>query len=142
VAIKQISISLIGNYSDGRNVGVDDFKRPLSISKSDQIVKVTVDRGPWANGVVVFMRGDIRSYASEPDPDEAFEKEIQDVCEYVAGWLAKRTTILHKMISARLDLFLLIDMWITQNQMDLDLPPSLLLVCGESKIKIQLITND
>jgi hypothetical protein len=142
MAIRLISISLLASFSDGRNVDKDTFITPLELSDCDQIVSFEVDQGKWGSAYIVFLQEDISSYMSNPEPYTAFYQKIDSVFIYLQDWLSKRKNCIHEMLAKELKISLLVDMWIDDNQMDLELPSSLLLVCGECNINFQIITND
>lgn len=142
MAIRRISVALIGDYSDGREVGAEDFLTPLQISNSDPVVCTESNRGPWANGVIEFVDMEIELFLSDPDPYDSLEKSMYRKFEIIADWLSKRTENLRELVGSGLNLRIFIDMFIQDDQLDLIIAPSLLLACGQLGIPVQLITND
>jgi hypothetical protein len=143
MAVQNVSISLQAVHRDGGNVSREEFIHPLDIKSTDKIVQIFSDRGKWASGLVVFFQGDISEFAASLEPRESFAEQIKSTLDYIALWLDERPPgAIESLIRNGLELSLFIPLWIDQDQMELSLPPCLLLACGRLAIKIEMITND
>jgi hypothetical protein len=142
MAITNISACLIGSYQDGRNVSSKDFTELLQLPATHWPVRIEADRGPWASAFVEFLDLTLNAFDNEPEPYAAFDREIHQRIEVACKWLTSQSDRVKALTDSGLTLCFLIDMQIDNDQLDLTIPPDLLLACGQCQIPIQLITND
>ena len=142
MSLQAATVSLRGFYRDGRNVSPGVFLVPLDLSPSDSIVETTCDRGPWQSALVVFSRRRIGDFRSASEPHEAFAAALASDLLNLETWLEAhgRQVAAVKASGVEMDVFL--DLWIEQDQLEICLPPPLLLACGQLDLKIEMITND
>ena len=133
-------ISLRGYYDDGKNVTSEAFVAPLRVS--DQGMGALADRGAWKSALITLSSRLIKDYESYDEPHDAFAADLASDLQRAADWLEERRTEIDKLKSRGMHLDVFADLWIDQEQMELSLPHSLMRVCGELGLKLEVITND
>jgi hypothetical protein len=136
-----MGVFLVASYPDGKNVRAEDFTLKLSISESDG-VSCVADRGTWVSALVTFADLRLSDFQSAEKRSAAFSEALQGRLAAAAKWLGERRETLRQMARDGLGMFLLLDAFIDQDQFEIDLPPALLLACGECDVKIKVLTND
>ncbi len=142
MAVESFELSLRGYYKDGHAVTRDVFAEPLNARRSEGIVDVVCDRGSWQSGLIVLSQRRVSDYEQESEPHEAFAAEIRVDLERIARWLVEREEGVSRIKEAGLTVDVFMDVWIDQDQLELSLPPSLLLACGRLGLEVQIVTND
>lgn len=115
-----------------------EFLNRLVVDPEDSVHK---EENP--NPRVDLMSIEISELAETEEPNEAFAAELEGRLMNIAHWLEKQPVDVFS--SLRENGFftnLLFTGWIDCDQLDLDLPPALLLACGRLGLKISVITND
>ncbi len=116
----------------------DQFLGRLLVSPEDGAVKVKKPR-PRVDLVEV----ESAAFQEAEEPNEAFVAELDRRLKRVAGWLERQpATLFAELRDAGFCTQLLFTGWIDCDQLDLDLPPELLRICGELGLSISIITND
>ena len=142
MAVQSVRMSLRGYYADGRKVTSDVFVAPLNLTEGDRITEIVCDRGAWHSALLVFSQRRISQYGAESEPHEALASQIRTDLEYLAEWLQRHEPELSRLKATGLKLDVFFDLWIDQDQLELAIPPALLLICGRLGLSIEMITND
>ncbi|MBI4748209.1 MAG: hypothetical protein HY774_06945 [Acidobacteria bacterium] len=143
MAILNGNVSLICSRKDGENIPYSQFLEPLGIEPTDEISETVSDKGKWASSFVTFLEFDRSNFKNCEYPDEEIATTLEKTFFYISQWLGKRSpNIFAKFRGSGFKITLLVSFWIDQDQLDLDVPSSLLLQCGQREIKLQIISND
>ena len=140
MTILRIMTSLRGYYDDGKNVTSEAFVAPLRIS--DERMEALADRGAWKSALITLSRRTIKDYEDCDEPHDAFAADVTSDLQRAAQWLQERRIEIETLKGRGMRLDVFVDLWIDQEQMELSLPPSLLGVCGDLGLKLEMITND
>lgn len=142
MAIQTIRITLRGARSYPGKVFSEDFVVPLRLDPLDCFPAIGAEAGIGETSVIDLYRSSVRDFHQE-DPDDAFASRLNEAFEMIAGWLARRPKVAFNRFSELgIQVTLLINLWINNDQMDLILPPCVLVVCGELGIGVVIISNE
>lgn len=85
----------------------------------------------------------IEAYENTTEPHEAFAEALQQAFRNFSNWLSSLTTDSCDRLRAEgMILDLLIDVWIDQNQFDLDLPIELFTELARLRLPLKVLSND
>ena len=148
MSVGSVLIGLQASRKDGRGVTSKEFLSPLKI-RSGEVEETRADGGEWASGMVYFAvirQNDFEQVDKSSDagaPTEAFFAAIKETFETTSRFLDERSpAVTTVMRAAGLSLRLFIEVRMDQDQMELELPPSLLAACGRHGLGIYVISND
>ncbi len=144
MSVEGIQISLRGWYSDDRRVSAQHFTLPLrAFEKDPQIVTISQGKRVGQAALIVLFRSDAADTAPVPEDGETLDEVISIALSRIGSWLNERSPeVFHLLRADGLKIDLFIGLWITNDQLDLALPPELLTACGERGISIEIISND
>ncbi len=143
MAVGSVAIVLQASFADGRGVRQEDFHKPLQLAKEDEVETSYGSGKQWESGGVCFAPVRLRDFSSTEEPSEEFFKEVARRLIAIAGFLERRpTAVFQRFQSDGLKVRILIDVWMNQDQMEVDLPCELLIACARHGLGISLISND
>ena len=142
MAVKQITASLVATHLDGRSVTSKEFLEPLKIDSDSRFVRVAADRPKGMSALIEFFHSDIAAHRGAPERYVSFDNEVASSFDSVGTWLGGRVDALQSMANNGLRLLFIVEIWINQDQMELVVPPAVLLACGQAGIRLQVISND
>jgi hypothetical protein len=143
--IETIEISL-ATYIPSRAIRDDEFVSQLNAIERFEVIR---NNAPGATCRIIFYTAKYDDDAKlEPDEDPGaraneFGEGIQHALLAIADWLKNQPIPLFEaLLQKGAQLILFIDMWIDQDQVDLNVPASTMLQCGQRGIRLHVITND
>ena len=143
MAVQNLSVNLRASHPQGSRVSHDSFVGHLSIEPIDPVVNVVKSKSQWMAALVVMVAIEIGEFVDAEEPSEAFVTALRERLIAAGDWLSRQPISVFDTIrngGFRCDVF--ISGWIDCDQFDLDLPPNLLLACGERGLEITICTND
>jgi hypothetical protein len=148
MAVGSVLIGLQASRGDGRGVTSAEFLDPLNIQPGD-VEATRADGGAWASGMIHFAIvrysafAHIDTSADAGAQSEAFFAGVVAAFRAAARFLDERPASVTAAIrAAGLSLRLFVDVWMDQDQMELELPPELLAACGRHGLGAYVISND
>ncbi|WP_444929153.1 hypothetical protein ACJJIF_15075 [Microbulbifer sp. SSSA002] len=143
MAIVNANIGLAANYLDGRKVRKSDFVDKLNSIDSPDIKGVIYNRVAGLSSIIVFIEDELSNYHDQKDPDAAFEQALAFGIDKFTDWLKTQESSLFKTLkNNQLKVWVFIELWIEDDQLDINFPPKLLTECGRLNISIDIVTND
>ena len=138
MAVEHLEATLQVCRFNGGAVKTDEFLDKLVVESGDNVKK---RKRP--NARVDVMTIQQTEFADAEEPSEAFAETLAARLHDASIWLNKQDVELFDELRAKgFNTDFLITGWINADQLDLDLPPSLLRACGTLGLKITIITND
>ena len=136
---ESISVSLHASWApQSRLVKKSDFIDQLKMPVDNPYEEVAEAAGAMDSWVELISAG-IESF----DSHKAFADFIASKFAEISVWLdARAQEDFHRMKVSGLSIRLFINLWISQDQFDLQLPPELLSACARLAIPIKLWSND
>jgi hypothetical protein len=142
MAITAIKIVLRGSKAFPDKVYSRDFVEPLYITSEHGFSSVGAEAGLGSTAVINLFRSSISDCTQEGAYD-LFEKELNNAFAMIAEWLGRQPeNAFRHFQDVGIRVTLLVNLWIDNDQLDLEFPPSLLLICGKSNINIVVISNE
>lgn len=142
MAIQNINISLRA-LKTGTALSAADFISQLNILESDKIIEMSEGGIAGQSAYVDFLNSQISDYLNYEEPDVEIQNEIQQTLNYIADWIKQRPIeIWQNFAESQLKVEIFIDVYIDQNQFEIELTPDFLLICSQNKIGLGIITND
>lgn len=127
----------VWRYTGGKPTPAE-FLDQIVVSDDDGVKK---RKSPNPRVDVMFIERS--EFVNEEEPSESFATELEVRLTKAAGWLDRQPVSLFKSLrNSGFNTDLLVTGWIDCDQIDLDLPPALLMSCGIHGLKISIITND
>ncbi len=143
MAVGSVQICLTGSFRDDRGVTTERFLTPLNIQPDEEVESSRADGGKWQSGVVYFPVTRLRDFATAEEPSEAFFAQLKQRLLAIARFLDNRPpAVTVALRSSGMELRLIIDVWMDQDQMELELPPELLAACSRHGLPVYIISND
>jgi hypothetical protein len=142
MAVFHVEITLVASFPDGQIVSEDAFVGPVRAVAGGRVLRVESGHRKWQSGQVEFLNRNLEFYKDAAEPSVAFFEEIADTLAFIAGWVDERRSELEAVRRSGLKIFLLLDIFMDRDQMELTLPPVLLRACGEAQIPVQIVSND
>lgn len=142
MAVFHLEMTLVGSFPDGQIVSEDKFAGPLRAVVGERVLRVESGHSKWQSGQVQFMNRNLEFYKDAAEPSEVFFAEIAETFVFIASWIDERRSELDAVRKSGLHVFLLIDVFMDQDQMELTVPPVLMRALGMAQIPIQIIGND
>jgi hypothetical protein len=138
LSVYNISVTLQVWRFVGDPAQPDEFLNQLVLEPEDSVQKLE-----GIDSCIDIMSIEIGEFADADEPTEAFATELENRLTKTAHWLEKQPIGLFQSLREK-GFFtnLLFTGWIDSDQLDLNLPPSLLLACGNIGLNISIITND
>lgn len=94
------------------------------------------------SGLVIFLERSINDITS-PEPYETLTRELEANFQDIADWLTSlSSSVIPGMNEEGIQLSFIIEAWIDQDQIDIELPPCLMLALGLNGIPFYLISNE
>jgi len=142
MAVETIDMSLVCWRKAGE-VTYDEFVGSLQLKDDDVYEKLGAEPGLRRTAVIRYFSLDIKSFPKSPERREEFEATLATSLDKAADWLDARPIEAFQHFSrSGLALFVLINLWIDSNQMDLDLPAKFLRACSRLALRIQVMSNE
>lgn len=148
MAVGSVYIGLQASRRDGQGVTTSEFLTPLNIGP-DEVLERRADGGQWASGMVCFAIVRQNAFAHVDTSvdagaqSEAFHAGVVEAFRGVAKFLDQRAPEVTACIrSEGIALRLFVDVYMDQDQMELELPPEFLAACGRHRIGMYVMTND
>ena len=132
-----VGVLVASRPPDGENIAATDFVNRLDVGD----LVVTGGRGRWSSSTIDLFAVSAATFMAAAEPSAAFEAELEARLSSAARWIAARAATLEALAN-ELTIFLLLDVNMDQDQLDLTLPVDLLAACARARIKLQLVTND
>jgi len=148
MAVGAVLIRLQASRGDGRGVTSAEFIDPLNIQPGE-VEATRADGGAWASGMIYFATVRFSAFAhidtsgDAGAQSEAFFAGVVEASQGAARFLDGRPPSVTAAIrAAGLSLRLFIDIWMDQDQMELELPAELLAACSRHGLGVYMISND
>jgi hypothetical protein len=143
MALEFIRVSLIAKAVDPPRVLTrSDFIDRLHTKQDDPYLKPQSDPAAPPNRIE-FVELNIDDFEKKPKRWGEFAAALANHLNAIANWLDSRPAgELESIASAGVVLTLLFELWISQDQLDLVLPPGLMLTCGKHAIAIKILSNE
>jgi hypothetical protein len=133
---------------DERGVTTAEFLCPLDIQPGE-VEATRADGGAWASAMVYFgviRQSDFAHVDTSADagaPIQAFEGAVKDAFLAAGRFLDRRPpNVTASLRASGLSLQLFVEIRMDQDQMELELPPELLVACGRHSLGMYIISND
>jgi hypothetical protein len=129
----------------GRPIPDAEFLDRLVLAPDDPVTALNGPSNPHVS-LLVVSRDDFAHVDTSADAgarSEAFVTAVTDGLIRAADWLARQPADVFESLRAagrRTDVF--VGGWVTQDQFDLDLPPTFLRACGALGLTLSICTND
>ncbi|HEY1016797.1 MAG TPA: hypothetical protein VGE07_29060 [Herpetosiphonaceae bacterium] len=128
----------------GQNLAKSEIKSIFTLAPPGGFAPtVRYPKKPWQAATIILLADEIHAHEAAEEPTEQFAAAIQAQLERAALWLAAQSA--ERIRAARdqgVDVDVFAGMWIDDDQLDLTLPPSLLLECGRLGLPITICSND
>jgi hypothetical protein len=148
MAVGSVLIGLQAARDDGRGVTSAEFLDPLNIQPGE-VEATRADGGAWASGMIYFAIVRYSAFAhidtsvDAGAQSEAFFAGVVEAFRSAARFLDERPpSVTAAVRAAGLSLRLFVDVWMDQDQMELELPAELLAACGRHGLGAYVISND
>jgi hypothetical protein len=139
--IQQLRLSLLAWNPDGKPLSGEQLASALSANVSRFVVGGSGTK--WESARISAFTILHEAYKAEDQPSEAFENAMLAGFIDFSTWLATLASNACDALRAHgMKLAVLIDFWMDQDQMDLELPPELLIQLGRLRLPLQLVSND
>jgi hypothetical protein len=126
----------------GQNIGRAEFVDTVRADPAEAD-SVTFDRGPHSASNVKFRPVRLREYRTAADPYEAFAAALTAHFREIGRWIdARPNGGFDRVRAGGITVRLFIDVWMDQDQMDVELPVELLAGCARAGLPMFLISND
>jgi hypothetical protein len=138
--ITSIEMSLRTWYPDGRPVNVDDFATILDPGTKYRVVG---GGGAWETARIVVYKDRLESFKDSNEPHEAFSQSFRYSQTALSHWLSGlMPTVLDGYRSKGMKLDLFLDVWIDQNQVELEISNELIAEMGRLSLPMKIVSND
>lgn len=143
MSILSVNLVLSASRSDGGQVTGESFLAPLGLSSDhSRGWQCVADRSPGMSGLVIFLERSINDITG-PEPYETLTLELETTFRDIAGWLTSLSpSVISGVNEEGIELSFIIEAWIDQDQIDIELPPCLMLALGSNGIPFYLISNE
>lgn len=145
MAVGSISIILQASRGgrDCRPIPSSAFVSAMMIGKDDCVSEVYASDNLWSSSYVQFAIIRLRDFEQQDAPFEAMTARMHEVLLAIASFLDRRPVELFTGFrDAGLSVRLLIDLWMNQDQMELDLPPELMAACARHHLSLRILSNN
>lgn len=142
MAIGKLAVSVRAYNPCGRPVEDDDFVTPLGAAVEPPILSIASGRPAYHSALITFSDRSVTEFQDQTDRHAALELAIRADLIQLAMWLAPRATKIRALTIDGLVVDVVFDIWIDQDQLDLDIPTELLVACGAAGTPIRLTSND
>ena len=127
----------------GKNIAAEDFLSSLSFAAEGAIASKYSSLGTWRTSGVEFFPVLLSDFAAEEVPTEAFFNSVQAHLRGIAAFLDRQSSsIFEEFREQGLKPYLYLEVRMTQDQMELNLPPEFLSACARLGLGLELISND
>ena len=127
----------------GKNIAAEDFLASLSFSAEDAVAAKYSNLGVWSTSRVEFDPVLLSDFAAAEEPTEAFAASVQAHLRGVAAFLDRQLpSIFEGFREQGLKAYLYLEVRMTQDQMELNMPPEFLSACARLGVGLELISND
>jgi hypothetical protein len=143
MAVGSLFIALQASHKDGRVIQDAEFFEPLKTDAADAVAEAISRNRRWGSALVVFPIVRLRDFGAMEEPTEAMNAHIKRVFQMVADFLNRRPTdVFESFRRFGLDVKLFVDVWMNQDQMEVEFPPELIAACGRQRLSMFVMSND
>lgn len=138
MGLRWVRVSLRG-YSGETPTGAEFF----NLLAMEPERRFSPSESPWGSSNIELFSVDIADLQGYDEPSEEFAERIEQGFLRATDWLASRPAGVFdrwRESGRKADIF--IGGWLSNEQFDLVLPASFLMICGKAGLPIQICTND
>jgi len=141
MAVGSVLIALQASASGRTGTRPEDFIVPLTVAQDDGVASARVVEG--GSSLVEFPSVRLGDFRAADEPSEAMFRQVQETFRVVGRFLDRRPSEMFAAFrAAGLAVRLYVEVWIDQDQMEVTLPPDLVVSCARHGIGIFVISND
>jgi hypothetical protein len=139
--IHNIKVTIVGSHEEDGTILPSDIMEAFSTEFSE--FEAFGMGGKWHSAGFILFWLTLKDFDDKAEPSEAFMQSMRARIMSLAVWLSSvPTESAQKLVRRKFVVQLVIDLFIDQNQMDLDLPWELLREAGRLKLPIKIVSND
>lgn len=142
MAVTELNVFLLAHPPSGKVNDRDDFLAILDVSIEPYNPRQSSSEAP-VHGLEIgfFTIEEFKQWDTERY--EHFSAAIEQCLASFAAWLAKvPSENVERLRASGFHVFVLITMWMDQDQMDFDLPPALSLQLGRLGLELRMLSNE
>jgi hypothetical protein len=139
--IRQLAASLSAWYQDGRGLPVTRLVELLGVPTIEHAV---VGHGnPGQSARIILIELESATFHADSDPSEAFAASLgasfTSACHFLSSIPANAT---QRVREAGIQLDLFIEIWMDNNQLDLELPSTFMGELARLRLPLKILSND
>ena len=140
MSVDQVAVTLLAMREDRKNIAEDEFISRLKFDALKEPFSTRSDAGVGVTSAVNVLPVSVEEFAADREEmSESFDKRLGHLFLNIAQWLESiPKSVFDDMNLSGLTVWLFVDLVLSDNQIELHLPPRLLAACARLNLEIDI----